>query len=83
MVRVKAYGNARKLVGAGEREIGIPDGTRLDELLRQLVGDAGGIPPHLVSAILVNGRNCAFREGLATTIADGDTVELLPIVTGG
>lgn len=82
MVRVKAYGNARKLVGAEERDIGVPEGTRLDELLRRLVGDAG-IPPHLVSAILVNGRNCAFREGLATTIADGDTVELLPIVTGG
>jgi molybdopterin converting factor small subunit len=37
----------------------------------------------LVSAILVNGRNCAFRKGLETEIADGDLVEMLPTITGG
>jgi molybdopterin converting factor small subunit len=56
---------------------------RLEELIRQLLGGSGEIPSQLVSAILINGRNCAFREGLATEIKDGDTVELLPIVTGG
>jgi molybdopterin converting factor small subunit len=75
------------LVGQEEREVAVGEGTRLDELLRQVAGAAGGIPgdpsQQLVSAILINGRNCAFRSGMATEIADGDLVELLPIVTGG
>ena len=41
------------------------------------------MPDGLISAILVNGRNCAFRKGLQTEIFDGDVVEMLPTITGG
>ena len=81
MVRVKLYGSARKLAGREEAELEVAQGARLADLLRQLTG--GDVPEGTASAILINGRNCAFREGLATPVADGDLVEVLPIVSGG
>jgi molybdopterin converting factor small subunit len=80
MVRVRLYGSARKPGGQGEVEVQFIAGARLADVLRQVAGPDG--PPR-ASAILVNGRNCAFQEGPATAIADGDLIEVLPIVTGG
>ncbi len=82
MVRVRLYGNAQKLAGKEELRLDVSAGERLSDLLRQVAGPAG-LPEGSTSAILINGRNCAFRQGLATPIADGDLVEILPIVTGG
>jgi molybdopterin converting factor small subunit len=82
MVRVRLYGGARKLAGRDELELELAAGARLSDVLRQ-VGGPAGLPEGSVSAILINGRNCAFREGPATPIADGDLIEVLPIVTGG
>ena len=81
MVRVKLYGSARKLAGREEAELEVAQGARLADLLRQLTGR--DVPEGTASAILINGRNCAFREGLATPVTDGDLVEVLPIVSGG
>jgi len=83
MVRVKLYGSARKLAGTAEVNLSIPEGMVLQDLIALVVGDTGQLPAGLVSAILVNGRNCAFRKGLETEIADGDLVEMLPTITGG
>jgi molybdopterin converting factor small subunit len=83
MVRVKLYGAARKLAGQAEMSLSVESGTTLEAVLRRLSGDAGGVPPGVVSTILVNGRNCAFREGLNTQVVDGDLIELLPIIAGG
>jgi molybdopterin converting factor small subunit len=52
-------------------------------LIAQAVGDTGQLPAGVISAILVNGRNCAFRKGMETEIVDGDVVEMLPTITGG
>jgi molybdopterin converting factor small subunit len=82
MVRVKLYGNARKLAGREELELEVSAGTRLSDVLQQVAGPAG-LPDGSSSAILINGRNCAFRQGPDTPIVDGDLVEILPIVTGG
>jgi molybdopterin converting factor small subunit len=82
MVRVRLYGGARKLAGRDELELEFTAGARLADVLRQ-VGGPAGLPAGSVSAILINGRNCAFQEGPATPIADGDLIEVLPIVTGG
>jgi len=81
MVRVKLYGSARKLAGREEAELEVAPGARLGDMLRQLAGR--DVPEGAASAILINGRNCAFRDGLATPVADGDLVEVLPIVSGG
>jgi len=82
MVRVKLYGNARKLAGREELELEVSSGARLSDVLQQVAGPAG-LPEGSSSAILINGRNCAFRQGPATPIVDGDLIEVLPIVTGG
>jgi molybdopterin converting factor small subunit len=83
MVQVKLYGSARKLAGTAEVNLTVREGMVLKDLIQRVVGDTAESPTRLVSAILVNGRNCAFRNGLDTEIADGDVVEMLPIVTGG
>jgi molybdopterin converting factor small subunit len=83
MVRVKLYGSVRKLAETPELNLTIREGMVLKDLIRQVVGDTAEWQTRLISAILVNGRNCAFRKGLETEIADGDVVEMLPIVTGG
>jgi len=83
MVRVKLYGSARALAAQEELSLELAPGARLADLLRRIAPDPQRIPEGIASAILVNGRNCAFREGLNTPLADGDLVEVLPIVTGG
>jgi molybdopterin converting factor small subunit len=83
MVRVKLYGKACTLAGTAEVEVAFGPGMDVQEVLRQVASNTGRTASGLVSAILVNGRNCAFREGLETALADGDTVELLPLITGG
>jgi molybdopterin converting factor small subunit len=83
MVRVKLYGSARALAGREELDLELPAGSTLTELLRSIAPDPQRIPAGVASAILINGRNCAFRQGPDTPIVDGDLVEILPIVTGG
>ena len=83
MVRVKLYGKACRLAGTAEMELPFGPGMDVQEVLRRVSGATGQTASGLVSAIMVNGRNCAFRKGLDTEIADGDLVELLPLITGG
>jgi molybdopterin converting factor small subunit len=83
VVRIRLYGNARALAGREELELEAAAGEQLGGLLRRMSSKPGPPPAGIASAILINGRNCAFREGLATPSADGDLVEILPIVTGG
>jgi molybdopterin converting factor small subunit len=83
MVRVKLYGSARVLAVREELALELPSVLPLQELLQGIAPEGRPLPPGIASAILINGRNCAFREGLATPIADGDLIEVLPIVTGG
>jgi molybdopterin converting factor small subunit len=83
MVCVKLYGGACKLAGTAEVNLTFSEGMILKEVITQVVGDTGQTTSGVVSAILVNGRNCAFRKGLQTEIADGDVVEMLPLLTGG
>jgi molybdopterin converting factor small subunit len=84
MVQVKLYGSAQVL--AGRPEIGLdcpPEGLPLSELLHLIAARPARVPAGIASAILVNGRNCAFLQGMDTRVGDGDRVEILPIVTGG
>ena len=83
MVRVKLYGGTCKLAGMAEVTLPFGEGMTLQQVIGQVAGPTGQSASGLVSAILVNGRNCAFRKGLQTEIADGDLVEMLPLITGG
>ena len=83
MVRVKLYGSARALADREEVALELPSVLPLQDLLQRIAPEGRQLPPGIASAILINGRNCAFRDGLATPVADGDLVEVLPIVSGG
>lgn len=83
MVRIRFYGQARRVAGTDELRLDDVAGLSLKELLLRFGGEAGGPSPGLTSNVLVNGRNCSFLRGLDTQLADGDVVEILPVVGGG
>ena len=83
MVTVKFYGQARQLSGSGEVCLEVEGQTRLQELLRGILKGQDVTPSRYLQAILINGRNCIFLGGLDAVVQDGDTVEILPAVSGG
>jgi molybdopterin converting factor small subunit len=83
MVTVKLYGQARRLTGSAEVRLEIEGQTRLQELLRRILKSEDLTPSRSLQAILINGRNCIFLGGLDAPVQDGDTIEILPLVTGG
>jgi len=83
MVRIRLYGQARQLAGSEEVSIEIEGQARLEDVLRGILKGETVAPSKYLQAILVNGRNCIFMEGLDTPIHDGDLIEILPMVSGG
>jgi molybdopterin converting factor small subunit len=83
MVKVRFYGQARRLTGAQEVAVDDAAGLSLRELLVRWDVGTEGSSAGLLNSVLVNGRNCVFREGLDTPLADGDVVDVLPVVGGG
>ena len=74
----------------GERAVDGSGGT-VAELIDQLEADHAGIKERLVENdevrrfvnIYVNDEDIRFTGGLATPLADGNTVVILPAVAGG
>ena len=61
MVLVNLYGKARELAGRESVSLDCPSGgLTLSELLRRITPGAAPPPAGAASAILINGRNCAF-----------------------
>lgn len=56
-------------------------GTYGEELRRRLLTGEGELQDMV--AVLVNGRNVRFLQGLDTPLRAGDTVALIPPVAGG
>jgi len=90
MVHVKLYGPLRKLASQPEVEVAVEQGATLGTVLQRVCGDGSCLSSGKVSTIggkvstiMLNGSNCAFRQGLDTPVQDGDLIELLPIVSGG
>ena len=90
-VKVKIPSLLQKLVG-GAREVeasGATIGQLVDDLesrhpgfkARLLEEDTGNIQPFV--SIYLNDEDVRFLEELDTTVADGDTVLILPAVAGG
>jgi molybdopterin converting factor small subunit len=92
-ITVEFLSTFRELAGCRGRQLDLPDGTDLRQLLKVLVADgetdlgqavldAGGeIAPGVV--ILVNGHSCALAKGLDTPITDGDMVSFMAHIAGG
>ncbi len=74
------------------RELELPEGAAVETAVRalasrhpaarsRLLDDAGRVRSHI--AALINGGNVAWKDGLRTTLHDGDRLTLLPPVGGG
>lgn len=66
-------GTAERWV-VGRQEVALPEGATLADLIRLLQVDEP-----LVCLVTVNGR----AAGMGNTLADGDSVDLIPPITGG
>jgi molybdopterin synthase sulfur carrier subunit len=67
----------------GEREV-IADGENVRELLDDLTARFPRLTGKLEYAnVYVRGEDIRTRDGLDTTVAEGDTVILLPAMAGG
>ncbi len=74
-VVVKLFAGLRERAGTGERELDLPEGSRLANVWPQL--DLGDEPPGLLYAV-----NKAYADA-GRELADGDEVALIPPVSGG
>jgi len=79
-------------LGAGETGLDLPKEADVGYALRDLVRRHPSLEQRFFSRrgalhrhvnVLVNGRNVALGEGLATRLSDGDRLTLLPPVGGG
>lgn len=96
-VKVRTVQTVKEILGKGEVEFRLPEGSSLDDLLFSLISTYGeGLSPHLFSAegkglpqktritrIMINGRDIEFLNGLGTVLHEGDEVLILPIMPGG
>ena len=89
-VKVKVPTQLRAAAG-GESEIQVEGGTvgevlaavydRHGELRDRLSDDNGGLRRFV--NVYVDGEDIRFTDGLATAVADGQEVQVLPAVAGG
>jgi MoaD family protein len=84
----------KKILGKGEVEVAITEGSTVESLLSlmmntwgervssYLCGPGSARPlPHM--RIMVNGRDIGSLNGMGTALQDGDEVLILPPVSGG
>ena len=90
MSTVKIPPVRRDAVG-GRRELEV-EGATVSEVLERLYADHPGVREQLMTPegelhrfvnVYVNDEDVRFSGGLATAIADGDSVTILPAVAGG
>jgi sulfur-carrier protein len=94
IVKVRTILTLKTIMGSGEMELPVSEGSTLgqlittlvkrfgDELASQLYGpDSKSLRPYI--RLMVNGRDIAFLEGMDTVLCNGDEVLVLPPVSGG
>jgi molybdopterin synthase sulfur carrier subunit len=89
-VRVKFLAHFPQIFGGKERLVRLPVASRAGQLLRCL-GDTDRRRRELMSGerlnaqvvVLKNGISIRSLKGLATSLADGDTVAIFPFLAGG
>ena len=93
-LRVRTILTLKKILGKGEVELSVPEGTTLEELLMTMVKRWGDeLASHLFEPkstsvlpyirLMVNGRDIAFLNRMETVLENGDEVLILPPISGG
>lgn len=90
-VRVRFLSRLKAAFGARERDVILDGPARLEELLNALCDTPerrkeilladGTLNPQVI--VMKGGTNVLSLQGLATPLADGDAVAVLPFVVGG
>ena len=75
-----AFARLRELLGFGERDVDVPDGTTIDGLWTQLAANAPQLAGLRASTRFA--RNGALVDG-DTVVSSGDEIAFLPPVGGG
>jgi molybdopterin converting factor small subunit len=90
-VKVTFVGVLQRIVGCREETISMPEETRLDGLLRELISRHGReLEEHLLengdlaglATVLVNGRNALSQGGLQAKLSDGSESHVEIVVLG-
>ena len=91
-VRVRTILTIKKILGKGELEFSISEGSTLRDLVAAMVSRWRELSPHLMEPttgpiprvrFMVNGRDIAFLNRMETVLRNGDEVLILPPVSGG
>jgi MoaD family protein len=87
-INVWFYGTFRDLAATRQRAIQLPDGARLDDLIGSLFQEYGMEFSNQISRldeyfIMLNGNYCTLPANSDRSLADGDVVAFIPIITGG
>ena len=94
LVKVRTILTLKTIMGSGEIELPVADGSTLGQLIVTLVNRHGDdLASHLYEPnsknlrsyirLMVNGRDIAFLNGMKTVLRNGDEVLILPPVSGG
>ncbi|RJR51137.1 MAG: MoaD/ThiS family protein [Desulfobacteraceae bacterium] len=91
-VRVRTILTLKKILGKGEVEFSLKEGTTLEDLVSTMVSQWRELAPHLIEPgnvsiprvrFMINGRDIAFLDRMGTVLEDEDEVLMLPPVSGG
>jgi MoaD family protein len=89
-IKAKFFAYFRDLFGGRERDVAVAPAATVGEALAVLcdtparraeIFAGAGLKPHLV--VMLNGVPVQSLKGMATPLADGDTLAVFPIMGGG
>jgi len=84
----------KRIIGSGEVELSVPEGSTLEELLATMVKrwgkklssrlfESNSTIPLPYIRLMVNGRDIAFLDKMETELQEGDEILILPPMAGG
>ena len=93
-VMLRSVGLVKQLLGQGELDLSIPEGTNISGLLRILAEEKSekmapfAVEPkepsaHVPLRVMVNGRDIMALEGRFTVLEEGDDVLVFMPIAGG
>ncbi len=93
-VRVRSVGLVKQLLGQGEMDVAVSEGTTVTGLLRVLAEEKSekmapfaieptGPSGHAPLRVMINGRDIQVLEGRFTVLQEGDDVLIFVPIAGG